>query len=60
MLDVYAVREAYRCRELDSLALIRSEHNVADALTKIDGNDALLQMLRCGMIDHPIEEFVIA
>jgi hypothetical protein len=46
MLYVYSVREAYRCREIDKLALIRSEYNVADALTKIDGNDALLRMLR--------------
>jgi hypothetical protein len=50
----------YRCREIDNLALIRSQYNVADALTRIDGNDALLRMLRCGMIDHPIEDFVIA
>jgi hypothetical protein len=60
LLDVYAVREAYSCREIDNLALIRSEYNVADALTNIDGNDALQQMLRCGMIEHPIGDFVIA
>jgi hypothetical protein len=59
MLDVYAVRKAYWSREINNMALIRP-YNVANALTNIDGNDALLRMLRCGMIDHPIEVLVIA
>jgi hypothetical protein len=54
MLDVYAVREAYRCLEIDNLALVRSEYNVADALTKIDGNDALLRILMCVLPPGPM------
>jgi hypothetical protein len=42
MLDIYAVRESYRNREMDKIALIRSQHNVADAMTKISGNESLI------------------
>lgn len=44
MVDVYSAREAFRKRELDNIALIRSEHNLADVLTKLQGNNALLTL----------------
>jgi hypothetical protein len=32
MLDIYAAREAYKNREIDNIALIRTQYNVADAM----------------------------
>jgi hypothetical protein len=34
MIDIHAVREAYRRKELHNVALIRSEYNIADAMTR--------------------------
>jgi hypothetical protein len=59
MIDIYAAREAYRKREMDNIALIRSQHNVADALTKVPGNGALLAVLKQHSVDHPVEQYVL-
>jgi hypothetical protein len=59
MLDLYAARQAYKNKELENVALIRSEHNAADALTKVPGNDALLRVLKSHKVDHPVVQYVI-
>jgi hypothetical protein len=59
MLDIYAARESYRNREMDNIALIRSQHNIADAMTKVRGNSALLDLLRAHRIEHPVARYVL-
>jgi hypothetical protein len=44
-LDVYAVRRAYRCRGIDNLALIRSEHNAADELSSAARTNVVLRIV---------------
>jgi hypothetical protein len=60
MLDIYAAREAYRNREMDNICLIRSEYNVADAMTKAPGNSALLKTIQTHFIYHPVVQYVIS
>jgi hypothetical protein len=38
--------------------LIRSGYNPANGLTKAEPNEALMNLLKAGKIDHPIEQFV--
>eukprot|EP00171_Calliarthron_tuberculosum_P003375 IDg3375t1 len=45
MIDIRAAREAYNERDISNIALIESEHNPADALTKIKSNKALSKLL---------------
>jgi hypothetical protein len=59
MLDIYVAREAYSNRDMDNIALIRTQHNLADALTKICGNSALLLALRTHRIEHPVVQYVL-
>jgi hypothetical protein len=59
MIDIYAAREAYRNREIDNIALIRTQYNVADAMKKVPGSSALLNALRTHRIDHPVVQYVL-
>jgi hypothetical protein len=59
MIDIFAARQAYRRREIDNIGLIRSEFNLADDLTKLRGNGAMLRAIQSGRIQHPIEDFVV-
>ncbi len=59
MIDLKAARDAYAKREISNIALISSEHNPADALTKIKSNHSLNKLIDSARIDHPIVQFVI-
>jgi len=59
MVDISAVREAYLEKTISNIALIKSEHNPADSLTKIGGNDAFEKLLATNTISHPVEQYVI-
>lgn len=59
MVDIASAREAYAENLISNVGLIRSEHNPADGLTKIDSNDALSRLLRRHRLDHPVEQYVI-
>jgi len=58
MIDVAAVREGYERFEISDIGFIRSEHNIAVGLTKLNGSKALLRMLG-GTICHPTEQWII-
>jgi hypothetical protein len=58
MIDLYSMCEAYRSHDLDNIALIRSEHNYADDLTKLKGNGALLRLLKGEQVSHPVVRYV--
>ena len=59
MIYVAASRQAYNNKEVDNIALIRSECNPADALTKIAPNDSLNQLIRTNKLSHSVEQFII-
>ncbi len=59
MLDLRIARSAYSEREISNIALIASEHNPADALTKLNPNSALRKIMDTGKISHPIRQYVI-
>jgi hypothetical protein len=59
MVDVTAVCEAYSDRTMINIGFIHSGYNPADGLTKAAPNEALMNLLKSGKIDHPIEQFVV-
>jgi len=59
MIDIAAACQAYNNRMIDNIALIRSEYNPADALTKIGPNEALRKLLVSHQVSHPVEQYVI-
>jgi len=59
MIDIKAIRESYNERELSNIALIASEDNPADAMTKMKSNSSLLSLMKTNTISHPIRQFVI-
>ena len=59
MIDISAIREAYSDTTLSNIALIRSEFNPSDSLTKLNGNSAMKHLLHTHNIDHPVEQWVI-
>jgi hypothetical protein len=60
MIDIHAARQAYRRREIDNIGLIASENNPADALTKLNANGALENLLRTHKLCHPVRNFIVA
>ena len=59
MVDVRSMRESYERMEISDLGWIRSEHNPADALTKMKENSVLNAILDEGKILHPVEQWII-
>lgn len=59
MVDLNAVREAYLDKNIFNVALIGSEFNVADNLTKITCNKAMSKLLKTNRLQHPIEQYFI-
>jgi hypothetical protein len=59
MIELAATRQSYNRFEIQSVGLIRSEFNLADAPTKQDPNDTLDKALTTGKISHPVEYFII-
>jgi len=59
MTDVAAAREAYNRNEMSNVGLVKSEHNVADGLTKPRLCSALDAVLRTGKDVNPVEQWMI-
>ena len=58
MIDIAGVKQAYKAKEIHTLGFIRTNYNVADALTKVKACDAMRKTLRTGKLEHPIEQWV--
>jgi hypothetical protein len=54
MIGIAAAREGFNRRDITNVCLIRSEHNVADAMTKLNSNPALHRLLVTHHVKHPI------
>jgi hypothetical protein len=48
LIDLAVVRQGYRAHEIDNLVFVRSEDNLADALTKRMEPHALRDLMRAG------------
>lgn len=59
LIDLATVREAYRKKEIDNIAWIRSECNLADGMTKEKRKECLSRVLEKGILDHPVEQWII-
>ncbi len=59
MIDLQTVKESYDKKEINHVSFIRSEYNIADALTKVKKDSILLQTLKSGRLDHPVEQWII-
>ncbi|CDF35631.1 unnamed protein product [Chondrus crispus] len=58
MNEIADIRRAYRVGEIDNVAWIRSKQNIADNLTRHNGNDILKKAMETGRIDFVIEQWV--
>jgi hypothetical protein len=54
MIGIAAAREGFNRRDITNVCLIRSEHNVANAMTKLNSNPALHRLLVTHHVKHPI------
>lgn len=59
MIDLLAASEAYSRLEISDIGLVRTHHNPADALTKVGRCNALERIIELGVVDHPVEQWVI-
>ena len=59
MIEIASAREAYLNGLVVNIGLLLWEHNPADSLTKIEGNNALDKLLRTHRLDHPVQQYVI-
>jgi hypothetical protein len=50
LIDLAVVRQGYPAHEIDNLVFVRSEDNLADALTKRMEPHALLDLMRTGKL----------
>lgn len=57
MIDIQTVKDCYHTNEVNDVALVRSEYNVADTLSKVKANPALLEPLKTGNLHHAIEQW---
>jgi hypothetical protein len=60
MIDPVVVREAYDRIEIAQLAFLRTNWNLADALTKVCHNTYLESILTTGIIVHPVPQWVVS
>ena len=58
VIDLASVKQGFERREID-LGLVESEHNLADCFSKPMAPIQLLDVLRTGIIDHPIVAWVL-
>lgn len=59
VLVVFASRQSSTRREIDNIGLIRSEDNLADDLSKAEGNSALLSAMRSSQLNHNVVDYIL-
>ena len=58
MIDLGIVKKAYQQNEGKQIGFIRSEHNLADCLTKANSNNSLINTLKIERITHPGDQWI--
>ena len=59
LIDLATVREAYRRKQIDNVAWVRSEYNIADSMTKEKRSECLHYVLEKGILNHPVEQWIV-
>lgn len=59
MIDLKNVTNAYHSKEIDDIAFVRSEFNIADALTKTKSQEFLIKTLTKNKLEHPIDQWIV-
>lgn len=59
IIDFQTVKDAYQISEVKDVAILRSEHNIADAFTKAKMHSALMDDLVSENIRHRIDQLII-
>ena len=59
LIDLATVRDSYRRKEITDVAWIRSEYNLADSMTKSSRENILTEVLHTGVLNHPIEQWIV-
>jgi len=59
MVEIAAAREAHNKHEISNVDLLKSEHNVADGLTKPRPCAVLENVLRTGRDNNPAQQWII-
>jgi hypothetical protein len=59
MIDVMAIKNAYKNCKLDTIAFFRTQHNPADVLTKIMKSDVLSNVIKNSELSHPVEQWIV-
>jgi hypothetical protein len=59
MIDLMAIKCAYKNGELETIAFIRTQHNPADVLTKVMNPTVLTNILETAKRQHVVDQWVI-
>lgn len=60
MIDIQAVKGAYQSSETIEVAFVRSEYDIADALTKSKSDLIMIDSLNSRKFDQSIEQWIIS
>ena len=58
VIDLMAVRESYARGDVSDIGHVRSEHNLADELTKASDCVRLLALMRKSRVNHAVNEWI--
>ncbi len=59
LIDISCLRQSYCEGEIQNLGHVRSKFNLADALTKKTNSETLQNLIKSGILDHPINLWII-
>jgi hypothetical protein len=57
-IDIEAMKGAYKIRDVETIAFIRTDVNPADALTKVMDPKAIMSILKSGILQRDVEQWV--
>lgn len=58
MIDIKAVRNAFKAHAITNIAFVRSENNPADSFTKLTASSALKKVLTTNHCNFPVEKLL--
>ena len=59
LIDLATVRDSYRRKEITDVTWVRSQFNLADSMTKEIKNNILSRVLETGVLNHPVEQWIV-
>ena len=59
MLGFHAALQAYRLHEISNIGFVRTNHNLADGLTKANMQGALYKLMATGKLEVEAEQWIL-